>query len=134
MTKTHLTSKEYEIMKVLWSSDRPMLISDILSLTETVSENSIHHMINSLERKGFVKVAGSMRVVKTPGRLYAPAITVAEYAALQSSEIFKTTNQRFDVKNFLLCLTKQSKNKNNDMMNEIEEFIKNHKKNTDNRG
>lgn len=127
MIKTHLTSKEYEVMKVLWNSDSPLLISDILSLTQTVSENSIHHMINSLLKKGFVEVVGNVKVVKTPSRLYRPAITVAEYAALQSNEIFKTTNSRFDFKNFLLCLAKQNKNKNNDLVTELEDFIEDYK-------
>ena len=65
----HLTKKEHEIMKILWTSEKPMLISEIHSSVKNVAGNSVHPMINNLINKGYIKVMGNVRVVKTPSSL-----------------------------------------------------------------
>ncbi len=125
--KYHLTNKEYEIMKILWKSGKPMLISDILLETDNVAENSLHPMIKNLINNGFIKVVGSMKVSKTTSRLYAPAITVDEYAAMQLEGIMKTSNTKLDFKNVLAYFTKRNKKNNDDVITEVEEFIKEYK-------
>lgn len=125
--KYHLTNKEYEIMKILWDSGKPMLISDILLEADNVAENSLHPMIKNLINNGFIKVVGNMKVSKTTSRLYAPAITVDEYAAMQLEGIMKTSNTKLDFKNVLAYFTKRNKKNNDDVITEVEEFIKEYK-------
>lgn len=122
--KYSLTNKEYEIMKVLWGSDRPLLISDILVKVTNIASNSLHPMIKKLINDGFIEVVGNMRVVKTKSRLYTPAVTVDEYAAMQLAGIAKVTGIELNYKSVLSYVIKQSKNNNEDIINEIEEFIK----------
>ncbi len=122
--KYSLTNKEYEIMKVLWGSDRPLLISDILEKVTNIASNSLHPMIKKLINDGFIEVVGNMRVVKTKSRLYTPAVTVDEYAAMQLAGIAKVTGIELNYKSVLSYVIKQSKNNNEDIINEIEEFIK----------
>lgn len=123
MSKINLTEREYEIMEILWQSQKPMLASDIMEVAENTSGNSVHKILNKLMEKGFVKVAGNVKVVKSQSRLYAPAISAVEYIAIQSEEIFKSTTKKFDLKNFLLCLTKKNKSRNNEIIDEIKSFI-----------
>lgn len=122
--KYHLTNKEYEIMKILWDSGKPMLVSDILLETDNVAENSLHPMIKNLIDNGFIKVVGNMRVSKTTSRLYAPAITVDEYAAMQLEGIMKTSNSKLDFKNILAFFTSRNKKNNKDVIEGVKEFIK----------
>lgn len=123
MSNIIFTEKEYEIMQILWQNQKPMLASDIMALTKQASKNSVHNILNKLMERGLVKVAGNVKIVKSQSRLYAPAISAVEYIAIQSGEIFKSTTKKFDLKNYLLCLTKKNKNKNDEIINEIKSFI-----------
>jgi predicted transcriptional regulator len=128
MIKTHLTSKEYEIMQVLWNSEKPLLMSEITELSTSVSANSMHPMINHLIDKGLVKVAGNVKVVKVPSRLYEAAISAEDYAALQSSYMFKNLDKKFDIRNFLMCFTKRHKVSDDEVIKELENYIAEYKK------
>ena len=79
MLKIILTEKEYEIMQILWKSEKPMLASEVMKQAKSASNNSIHHLLNRLMEKGFVKVAGNIKVVKAQSRLYAPALSAPDY-------------------------------------------------------
>ena len=129
--KYHLTNKEYEIMKILWESEKPMLISDILLEADKVAENSLHPMIKNLINNGFIKVVGSMKVSKTTSGLYAPAITVDEYAAMQLEGIMKTSNSKLDFKNVLASFTSRNKKNNKDVIEGIKKFIEEYKEDED---
>lgn len=127
MKSTHLTTREYAIMKILWENNKPMLVSEIIPLTKNISLHSMHPLINSLMAKGFVKVVGNVKVVKAPSRLYEATVTMPEYAMLKSAEIFSTNNQRFDIKQFMFYLVKRNKGKDQEIIRELEEFIQNYK-------
>ena len=122
----HLTNKEYEIMKILWDSDRPLLISEILPKADNIADNSLHPMIKKLTKNGFIKVVGNVRVVKTTSRLYAPAISVDEYAAMQLENIFKTSNKKLNLGNMVAYFAKHHKN-DDKVISELEDFIKKYK-------
>ncbi|MBR6401556.1 MAG: BlaI/MecI/CopY family transcriptional regulator [Firmicutes bacterium] len=128
MTKVTLTEKEYEVMEILWKSEKPMLASEVTKKVSRASGNSTHHLLNRLMEKGVVKVAGNVKIVKAQSRLYAPAYTTAEYIAIQAGEIFKATTGKFDVKDMLACLVKKNKNKNDEIINEIKAFIDEYEK------
>ena len=108
-----------------------MLISDILLETDNVAENSLHPMIKNLINNGFIKVVGSMKVSKTTSRLYAPAITVDEYAAMQLEGIMKTSNSKLDFKNVLAFFTSRNKKNNKDVIEGIKKFIEEYKEDED---
>lgn len=122
----HLTNKEYEIMKILWDSERPMLISDILLKADNIADNSLHPMIKKLIKTGYIKVVGNVKVVKTTSRLYAPAVTVDDYAAMQLEEIFRTSGKKLNLANVISCFIKRHK-KDEKIMLDLEEFIRNYK-------
>ena len=78
-----LTKSEAEIMNVLWREGRALSRSEILTLSvdKTWKDSSIHILLNSLMRKGFIAEDGFVRSGKVWGRLYAPAITMDDYYA-----------------------------------------------------
>lgn len=123
MEKIHLTERDYEVMQILWKNQRPMLASDIMALTKSTSKNSVHNILNKLMEKGLIKVAGNVTIVKAYSRLYAPTVSAIEYAAMQSDEIFKSSSDEFALKNFLLCLAKKNKGKNDEILSEVKDFI-----------
>lgn len=120
----HLTGKEYEIMKILWASDRPLLIADLVENCENIAFNSLHPTIKKLIEKGFIKIVGNMRVVKTLSRLYAPNVSVDEYAAMQLDEIMRATNKKLNLNNVMTSFTKIRHNNRDEILSEITEFVK----------
>lgn len=123
MDKIILTEKEYEIMTILWKNKKPLLASYIGKSSNNISSNSVHHLLNNLMRKGLVKVAGSIRVVKSQSRLYAPAMSIVEYFTIQSIQMFKETSNKFDLKSYLYCLTNANPDNSSEMLKEIKDFI-----------
>lgn len=121
-----LTSKEYEIMKILWDSEKPLLISDIHMKADKIADNSLHPMINKLIQKGFIEVTGSVRVVKTVSRLYAPAVNLDEYAAMRLGEILRTSGGKLNIYNVLNKFLKRHQ-KNGKITSDLENFINNYK-------
>lgn len=77
----YLTKNELEIMDVLWREGRPLARGEILSLSEdkTWMDSSVHILLNSMLRKGAIREAGFVKCGKTCGRVYAPALSCAEY-------------------------------------------------------
>ncbi len=125
MKTKYLTEREYEIMKILWGSDKPMLISDIIKSTEITAKNSVHPMLKNLIKNGYVKVVGNIVVVKTSSRLYAPAISLEDYVVSRINEIYNKKKNWFDSKKFLLSLSAQNKNKSHELIQSVKDFIEN---------
>lgn len=123
MKKKYLTAREYEIMKILWGSEQPMLISDIIKLTDITAKNSVHPILSNLIELGYVKVVGNIKVAKTSSRFYSPAISIEAYTATQINDIFKTKKKYFNWKRFLLCLSKPDKTDNNKTIQTLIKYI-----------
>lgn len=91
---SYLTEKEYELMKILWASEGPLSVSDILDkkTNDSFSQASLHPLINSLLDKGFIEIVGKVQKTKTRSRLFSVKLTYEEYVAMQLQEINKNSN------------------------------------------
>ena len=128
MNRVILTEKEYEVMEILWKNKKPMLASEVTKSVSMASGNSTHHLLNRLMEKGAVKVAGNVKIVKVQSRLYTPSLSVPEFCAVQSSDLFKSTDADIDIKEFLACFLKKNKDKSDDLLKEIKSFTEEYKK------
>ncbi len=54
MKFVHLTSKEFEIMKIFWQYDKPLTAAEIIDLSKekTWSFNSLYPLLNKLLKNG----------------------------------------------------------------------------------
>lgn len=127
--KTHITAKELEIMKVLWNSEKPLLISELAELTENIAFNSLHPLVKALIKKGYIEIAGHTKVAKTYSRLYAPAVTVDKYAAISVNEIFKNSKCPMNLASFLAYFVEGNSADTNSMLDEIGKFASEYKSN-----
>jgi predicted transcriptional regulator len=131
---TYLTSKEYELMKILWTAEKPLLLSDIIERTEDIAKNTLNPMISKLIDRKYIKVVGNLKVSKTYSRLYAPAITVDEYAAQQLNELFNDTGKSLNLSNFFSFIVNgKRKKKNTAFIKDLEKFIDDYRNEPDNR-
>lgn len=72
-----VSSAELEIMKIIWSVGRPVIITDIWHETQghDWTYQTVQTFVNRLNEKGYIKIVGK----QVRSYLYVPALTRAEY-------------------------------------------------------
>ena len=77
-----LSPHELEVMNLLWAENRPLTRAEIVKLSTDKSwkPSTIHLLLTALQKKGAVKVDGSVRSGKVFARTYAAAITPEQNA------------------------------------------------------
>ena len=85
MKQNSLTNSEKEIMDLLWTTDRPLTASEIVSLSpdRTWKKSYIHLLINSLLEKHMIKIADFVRTEKNYARSFVATLSAADYSILQ---------------------------------------------------
>ena len=73
-------------MTLLWEKGTALSRAEIVtqSTNKNWNDKSIHILLNSLLKKGALKVDGFVRTGKNYGRTYAAAVSPEEYAAMQA--------------------------------------------------
>lgn len=77
--KKRITKKQLEIMKILWSSDKPLIASEILKRNDSLNINTVQACLRALVNKQFVKVADIVYSGTVLTRSYTPIVTQDEY-------------------------------------------------------
>src|SRR5699024_2374831 len=74
-----------EIMELLWTTDRPLTASEIVSLSpdRTWKKSYIHLLINYLLEKQMIRIADFVRTEKNYDRTFVATLCDADYAILQ---------------------------------------------------
>jgi len=121
----HLTTREEELMEMLWESDKPLTSVEMLELSDGHSwkDNYLHIMLRSLLKKEAIRVCGTVQYGTQYARQFEPAITREEYAAkliagkgLASNSIAKVA----------AALAKETEVKDTDkLIKDLEDFIDN---------
>lgn len=124
----YLSPKEYDIMTILWNSDKPLTVSEILELRKegTWSKNSIHPLLNSLLEKNFISVVGTQKVSKVNSRLYIPNIDLSDYISAQVSKVFKNNKLKFNLSSFLSNFIGSDEEVDEKLVEELEEWLNNY--------
>lgn len=76
-------------MQLLWKEKNGLSRPEILSRLEgkNWNPNSIHQVLNSMMKKGVLRVDGIARCGKVYGRMYSPTMTQQEFLARRAHEI-----------------------------------------------
>jgi len=122
-----LTGRELDIMQVIWSENRPIIATDILSKIndDKISIFTVQNNLKSLVRNGFIKINSFTIVNKSNTREYVATISADEYAV----ECFKSNFPRYKKKEptlseLMLSLLKvESDNSNDEELEKIEKLI-----------
>ena len=87
-----MTKREYEVMELLWKSNRPLSCSEIVAISEnkTWKDSYVHSLIKSLMKKGIVKIESFELISRSYARKFAPALSKSEYAAQLLAEFLTT--------------------------------------------
>lgn len=122
----YLSPTEYSFMKILWNAERPLAVSEILERREegTWAKNSVHPLINSLLKKGFLSVEGFLKVSKVNSRLFLAKISLAEYSAAQIKGVFEGSSSKFQYGAFLSSFLGDDEICDQETINELEIRLK----------
>lgn len=77
--KKQLSGRELEIMKILWSSKKPLVASDIYKINPEISINTIHQVLKTLLKKEFIQVDDIVYSGTVLTRSYVSSISLVDY-------------------------------------------------------
>lgn len=81
----NFTENELQVMQILWNAETDLSRKDIIERSPNRSwkDNSIHVLLNSLMKKGAVKVVGMKPAGKVYARTFAAALSQEQYLSAQ---------------------------------------------------
>ena len=79
MNTKRLSNREYDIMQILWNSDRPLLASDILKADTGMNINTVQSTLRNLLARNLICVANIVTSGKVLARTYAPLVPADKY-------------------------------------------------------
>lgn len=77
--KIKLTKKELEIMKILWSCNTALSVTDIIEHKPTLVTSTIQAGLRSLLKKSYIEVDSIVQHSKVYARTYRPVLSEKEY-------------------------------------------------------
>lgn len=119
-----LTENELEILEALWTENRPLSRPELLShlsLTES-NRQTVHRFLNDMLEKGVIKVEGSVRCGKRPGRTYAPTISREDYVISQVDKLMPAASFK-KPRLAVACTLLNSSNIDEEFIAELENMI-----------
>lgn len=80
-----VSAAELEIMKIIWSAGKPVIITDIWREIRghDWTYQTVQTFVNRLNAKGYIKIVGK----QVRSYLYVPAFTRAEYIVLSRGDL-----------------------------------------------
>lgn len=122
-TNITLTKRESQAMDILWNTDHPLTINDIMEQLADWKEGYIYLVMSSLDKKGMVQTVGLDRTsTRKYSRTFSPAITREEYAAKLALSLGFEKNS---IPGIALAMAKEAgNNKMENTISELEEIIR----------
>lgn len=85
--KKRITKKQLEIMKILWSSDKPLIASEILKRNNSLNINTVQACLRALVNKQFIKVADIVYSGTVLTRSYTPLVSREDFLGTACQDI-----------------------------------------------
>ena len=85
--KKRITKKQLEIMKILWSSDKPLIASEILKRNDSLNINTVQACLRALVNKQFIKVADIVYSGTVLTRSYTPLVSREDFLETACQDI-----------------------------------------------
>lgn len=120
MNTKRLSDREFDVMQILWKSEKPLLASEIIKADAELNINTVQATLRKLLTRDFVRVADIVQSGKVLGRTYAPILSADEYILSECQEILPSSSHR---NTFFSAFLEKSDNKE-EALHELEELIR----------
>lgn len=121
MNHKRLSDREFDVMQVLWKSDKPLLASEILKESCDLNINTVQATLRKLLNKNLVQVADIIHSGKVLSRTYETTISSDEYILTEYKDILLTKTSHWNT--FFAAFMEKSSDKEQ-TLNELEELIR----------
>lgn len=120
-----LSKNEFDVVSLLWKESRALSRTEIIDLStdKKWKPSSIHILLNSLLKKGAIKVEGFVQTGKNYGRTYAAAVTQEEYAAMQFTKNIPSQSVKNGNLPKLFAALIHSDGVDHDVLNELQKIL-----------
>lgn len=115
-----LSDREFDIMQILWLSEKPLLASEILKRHEGLNINTVQSVLRKLMAKDYIEVADIIHSGNVLGRTYRPLITADQYMIMEFKNILPSGAQRQNT--FFAAFLDATENKE-ETLQELEKLI-----------
>ena len=75
----YLSGRQYEIMEILWRSDEPLTVSQIVKGNENLTVSTVQAAVRRLLSKGYMEKAGAVSTRTVLAMSYKAAVTKEAY-------------------------------------------------------
>lgn len=126
--KIDLTNKEKEILGILWSSNMPLIASDIVKSDSSLNINTVQAILRKLLNKKLIEVAEIVYSGTVLTRSYRPLINQKDLLLQQFIDHWHNlTKNKISIPTVVATLLEHEKNENI-VITELEELLKSRKK------
>lgn len=120
-----LSERQLEVMQVLWGSDKAMTAADIVNFSN-LTTNTVRASLRSMEAKGYVKQDKLVYSGTVLARTYIPAVSREEYLKMACEGLMRANTTSLVMTMFVRKISNVA------MLDELEEKIKQRKKELEN--
>lgn len=95
--KETITPSEYEVLEVMWSTEKEMTASEIVEISKnkTWKSSSVHLLMASLLKKDLVEISGFKKTTKNFARTFKPSISKSDFIINEALEFFNNDLDKF---------------------------------------
>lgn len=126
-TKFELTQREFDILKILWSSEKPLVASDFTKIDELLSINTVQAVLKNLLKKNLIKVADIVYSGTVLSRSYTPTINEKDFTLKNIVKDYKEIEKAVPLPNFVATLLDQESDEE-EAIKELERLLEERKK------
>lgn len=126
---TNLTTKERQILDILWDSARPMTATEISDMCQSLNKNTVKCVVRNLLTNNYIKVADIVYSGTVLCRRYQPVLSRVNFITTQLKDTFlnyKDLISKADVFASLISEEEDPAVALNDIM-EMEKMLKEYK-------
>lgn len=112
MIMKDVSAAELEVMEIIWSAGKPVIITDIWQVIEghDWTYQTVQTFVNRLHMKGFIKIVGK----RVRSFEYLPQLNRAEYVAHSRGQLF-TGEPGATLAEFITVMQRMGKCSNEDL-------------------
>lgn len=95
--KGTITPSEYEVLEVMWSTEKEMTASEIVEISKnkTWKSSSVHLLMASLLKKDLVEISWFKKTTKNFARTFKPSISKSDFIINEALEFFNNDLDKF---------------------------------------
>lgn len=95
--KGTITPSEYEVLEVMWSTEKEMTASEIVEISKnkTWKSSSVHLLMASLLKKDLVEISGFKKTTKNFARTFKLSISKSDFIINEALEFFNNDLDKF---------------------------------------